>query len=138
MKVALVDAGPLIALFDPADKAHAYYDKLLTDSGQSWALHTTWPVITEASHMLRGVARLEMLNWVGYGGLEVFPFDAPDLLDMAPWMQAYSEPPRSLMDLADASLVWLANDTGVARILTIDHRDFLRYRLPDGSAFEIV
>ena len=138
MTAALVDAGPLIALFNPADQAHSHYSSLLIDTTQRWNLHTTWPVITEASHLLRGVARFEMLNWVGHGGVEVFPFDAPHLLEIVPWMQTYSEPPRSVMDLADASLYWLAQDTGVRRILTIDHREFSRYRLPDGSAFEIV
>jgi uncharacterized protein len=138
VNVALVDAGPLVALFDPADKAHGYYDALLTRSSEGWLLHTTWPVVTEASHLLRGVARLEMLSWVAQGGVEIDSFDAPELLEMTPWMRRYSEPPRSVMDLADASLVWLAHEMGVSRILTLDHRDFYRYRLPDGSAFDIV
>ena len=47
-------------------------------------------------------------------------------------------PPRTEMDLADASLVWLASDTGVASIMTTDSRDFSRYRLADGRAFEIL
>ena len=42
------------------------------------------------------------------------------------------------MDLADASLVWLAEQTGVTRIMTLDVRDFSRYRLADGRAFEIL
>ena len=42
------------------------------------------------------------------------------------------------MDFADASLVWLATDTGVNRIMTMDVRDFSRYRLTDGRGFEIL
>ena len=42
------------------------------------------------------------------------------------------------MDLADASLYWLACESGVTRIFTVDVRDFSRYRLPDGRAFEIL
>jgi uncharacterized protein len=42
------------------------------------------------------------------------------------------------MDLADASLLWLAADTGVRRIMTMDVQDFSRYWLPDGQAFEIL
>ena len=34
--------------------------------------------------------------------------------------------------------VWLATDTGVNRIMTMDERDFSRYRLPDGRGFEIL
>ena len=138
MKRALVDAGPMIALFDPQDRAHQHYTKLLTNLYEHWQLHTTWPCVTEASHMLGGVARLELLRWVGLGGVSLYPLDPQSLLDMTPWMQAYSEPPRSVMDLADASLYWLAVDTNVTRILTVDHRDFSRYRLPDGRAFELV
>ena len=50
----------------------------------------------------------------------------------------YTESPRTEMDLADASLLWLASDTGINRIMTLDVRDFSRYRLPDGRAFEIL
>ena len=138
MKRALVDAGPMIALFDPQDCAHQHYTQLLTNLYEHWQLHTTWPCVTEASHMLGGVARLEMLRWVGLGGVSLYPLDPQSLLDMTPWMQAYSKPPRSVMDLADASLYWLAVDTNLTRILTVDYRDFSRYRLPDGRAFELV
>jgi uncharacterized protein len=72
------------------------------------------------------------------GGVYVYPFDAPELLDMTQWMLRYTQVPRSEMDFADASLYWLAAETGVSAILTLDVRDFSRYRLPDGSAFEIL
>jgi predicted nucleic acid-binding protein len=42
------------------------------------------------------------------------------------------------MDLADASLVWLAQDTNTLNVMTMDVRDFSRYRLPDGRHFEIL
>ena len=53
-------------------------------------------------------------------------------------MDRYTERPRTEMDLADASLVWLAGETDVITIFTLDQRDFSRYRLPDGRAFEIL
>jgi uncharacterized protein len=53
-------------------------------------------------------------------------------------MVRWTERPRTEMDLADATLVWLAAETGVLRVLTLDTRDFARYRLPDGRAFEIL
>ncbi|KNZ31575.1 MAG: hypothetical protein AD742_16430 [Methylibium sp. NZG] len=137
MSVALLDAGPLIALFDRADRAHKHYRDLLSRQTAS-RLHTTWPCITEAAHFLPGLAKVEMLRWVGLGGVQVFPFEQEALLAMAPWIHAYTEPPRTEMDFADASLYWLAHETGVVRIMTLDTRDFLRYRLPDGRAFELV
>ncbi len=138
MKIALIDAGPLIALFDASEPAHSHYEGLLADSTSAYRLYTTWPCVVEASHLLDSVARLEMLKWVALGGVQVFPFQAEDLLPMTQWMQAYTQPPRSEMDFADASLYWLAHESGVTAVLTLDIKDFSRYRLPDGRAFEIV
>ena len=42
------------------------------------------------------------------------------------------------MDLADASLVWLADRTGATDILTLDKRDFGVYRLSGGQRFHNV
>ena len=35
-------------------------------------------------------------------------------------------------------VVWLATDTSVIRIMTMDERDFSRYRLPDGRGFKVL
>jgi uncharacterized protein len=42
------------------------------------------------------------------------------------------------MDLADATLCWLAVETRVCEILTVDVSDFSRYRLPGGWAFVLL
>jgi len=42
------------------------------------------------------------------------------------------------MDFADASLWWLAAQTGVTDVMTTDVADFSRYRLPDGRAFTLL
>ncbi|MDR0275756.1 MAG: hypothetical protein LBI48_10565 [Burkholderiaceae bacterium] len=68
----------------------------------------------------------------------MFPFDQQALFDFVPLMQRYTEHPPTEMDLVDASLVWLAEETGVTTIMTQDARDFSRYRLPDGRGFEIL
>lgn len=135
---ALIDASSLISLFDRTDSHHARYNAMLADSARTYHLHTTWPCIAEASHLLADAKRQQMLRWVGVGGAALYPFDETDLLEMADWMQRYTAYPRTEMDLADASLFLLAADTGVTRIMTLDVRDFSRYRLPDGRAFEIL
>lgn len=137
MIVALLDAGPLIALFDMADQHHARFRQILTTTELPMRLHTTWPCIVEATHMLRARERFGLLRWIGSGGAQVFPFDTDDLLTMTDWMVRYTHD-RAEMDLADASLYWVAHETGVHRILTLDVRDFSRYRLPDGRAFQIL
>lgn len=75
---------------------------------------------------------------IAAGAIVVFPFPQEALEDMVPTMLSYTDRPRSEMDLADATLVWLANDTGVLNVMTTDVRDFSRYRLADGRAFEIL
>jgi predicted nucleic acid-binding protein len=128
----------MVAVFDANDRFHAHFRAMITDRAQPLSLYTTWPCVVEASHLLGDVARLQMLKWVGLGGAQVFPFDAADLAEMTFWMQRYTEQPRTRMDFADATLYWLGNETGVTSIMTLDVRDFSRYRLPDGRAFEVL
>ncbi len=136
---ALVDACAMVAAFNPGDPASARYRALLNQASQEhWSLSTTWPCIVEASYLLSPPKNLAMLRWVAAGAVSVFPFSPDDLPAMVDLMRRYTQAPRTEMDLADASLVWLAGDTGVTQIMTLDQRDFSRYRLPDGRAFEIL
>ena len=82
--------------------------------------------------------RFELLEWVECGGVQVYPFDPLHLSMMLPWMRRYTEKHKREMDLADASLIWLACETGIREIMTVDVRDFARYRLPDGSALALL
>ena len=50
-------------------------------------------------------------------------------------MRKYADRP---MDLADASLVWLANQNGITDIITIDRADFTVYRTTKRKAFRNV
>lgn len=139
MAAALVDAGPMVSIFGTRQPRMAHYKALLRRASQEhWQLATTWPCVTEASYLLDPPQRYTLLQWVAAGGLSVFPFKQDDLDPMLALMKRCTEPPRSEMDLADASLVWLAADTGVTQVMTLDVRDFSRYRLPDGRAFEIL
>jgi hypothetical protein len=57
---------------------------------------------------------------------------------MVNWMEQYTEHGKREMDLADASLYWLANETGIVEIMTDDVAEFSRYRLPGGRAFVLL
>jgi len=72
------------------------------------------------------------------GGAVVYPFESTHLGDFVRWMRRYSEAGKRDMDLADASLYWLAAETGVNEILTVDVTDFSRYRLPSGKSFTLL
>ncbi len=79
-----------------------------------------------------------MIDFVRQGGVQIHHFEPKHLDDMLSWMRTYTEPGKVEMDFADASLYWLAVDTGITEIMTTDRRDFERYRLPDGRSFRIV
>lgn len=136
MRSVLIDAGPLIALFAVDDKHYQRFDRLVSDlSADGLRLLTTWPCVVEASYLLDIPQRFEMLRWIELGGVQVYPFEPFHLSDMITWMQRYTESNKREMDLADASLYWLAVETGIVEIMTVDRNDFERYRLPDGRAF---
>ncbi len=139
MRNCLIDSGPLIALFAIDDDHHTRFDTLVKElSVGGLRLISTWPCIVEASYLLDMPHRFEMLRWVELGGVAVYPFEAAHLADFVRWMRRYSEAHKREMDLADASLYWLAAETGVAEILTVDVTDFSRYRLPGGKSFTLL
>jgi predicted nucleic acid-binding protein len=94
--------------------------------------------VVEAAYILDPPPRFELLDWIGLGGVQVYPFEAQHLEAMIGSMRRYTEPGKREMDFADASLYWLAADTGVVDILTVDVADFSRYRLPDGRGFNLL
>lgn len=139
MSAALVDAGPLVAVFARDERQGPHYRNLFRQAADElWSLATTWPCIVEASYLLDAPQRYTLLRWVAAGALPVFPFGVEQLDAVVELMRRYTQPPRTEMDLADASLLWLAAETGVTRVMTLDVRDFSRYRLPDGRSFEIL
>ena len=139
MRSVLLDTGPLVALFATDDKHHARFDALvLALAPKGLHLVTTWPCVVEAAYLLPPPQRFEMLQWIGIGGAAVYPFDPRHLGDMVKWMQRYTEQNKREMDFADASLYWLAVESGITEIMTMDVNDFSRYRLPDGRAFALL
>jgi len=139
VRSCLIDSGPLIALFAVDDHHHGRFDALVKElSVGGLRLLTTWPCIVEASYLLEIPQRFEMLKWIELGGAVVYPFEPAHLGDIVQWMRRYSEGGKREMDLADASLYWLAAETGVTEILTVDVTDFSRYRLPRGKTFTLL
>ena len=129
----------MVALFGRDQPNSGHYSELFARAAQEqWSLTSTWPCVTEASYLLGPPQRFAFLRWVAADGVSIFPFDQSTREGMAELMRRYTESPRTEMDFADASLVYLASDTGVNRIMTLDVRDFSRYRLADGRAFEIL
>lgn len=139
MASALIDASCFVSLFGTKQPRQQHYRELLQLAGlERWSLSSTWPCVVEAAHLVQPPERYTMLRWIGMGAVAIYPFDQVALLELLPLMQRYTVVPRTEMDLADASLYWLAAETGVRRVFTLDVRDFSRYRLPTGQVFEIL
>ena len=139
MRSILLDASPQIALFAIDDKYYHHYNNLVSElSASGLRLITTWPCVVEASYLLGIPQRYELLRWIELGGVFVYQFGPHHLADIVGWMESYTEVGKREMDLADASLYWVASETGIREIMTVDVRDFSRYRLPDGQPFSIL
>ena len=139
MRSILLDAGPQIPLFTVDDKHYRHYDNLISElSANGLRLITTWPCVVEASYLLGVPQRYELLRWIELGGALVYPFGPHHLADIAGWMKNFTEVGKREMDFTHASLYWVACETGVREIITVDIRDFSLYRLPDGQAFSIL
>jgi predicted nucleic acid-binding protein len=117
------------------DHHHARFDAIVKElSVGGLRLITTWPCIVEASYLLEIPQRFEMLKWIELGGAVVYPIEPAHLGGIARWMRRYSESGKSEMDLADASLYWLAAETGVTEVLgqvsaTLGHSTVRNVRL---------
>ena len=124
---AVVDSGPLIALFNAADRWHAPVLAWLR-AHQQVRLITTWPVLTEVcallARRLSNDAALDFLRWVQRGALDVDHAEATTLADALAISERFADLP---FDLADATVAEAAARLKVGAILTID-ADFDVYR----------
>ena len=133
----LTDTGPLIALLDAGDTHHAACVKVVSGLPKA-PLMTTWACFTETMYFLyetggyRYQERLWMMRREGRLVLLEITLAETDRMDAL--MAQYRNVP---MDLADASLVAVAESRGIRRLFTIDS-DFYIYRLADGSTLEVV
>jgi predicted nucleic acid-binding protein len=129
----LVDTGPLVALADKRDNAHAECTSFL--AAYRGRLVTTWAVLTEFSHLAPSIAAtLPLYRWIETGGLELLPLGRDELVRAIDWIEKYADRP---MDLVDASLVVAAMNTGIHTVWTLDRNDFETYRLPGRKRFHL-
>ncbi len=130
----LVDTGFWLALANAADRHHERArDALARTRGR---FVTTWPVMTETCHMLASRlgtdAEIAFVRSAALGAFEIFDLSREHL----PRIEALMEKYRALpMDLADASLVILAEEAGTGDILSTDARDFGSYRWKSRKPF---
>jgi len=133
--VILADTGFFYALLDRDDEWHVRCRDAASQLTEG--LITTWPVLAEAVHLIgRWVGSepaIALMAEVGSGEVAVWDLTPEARGRIAALMRRYADLP---MDLADASLVLLAEHLGHGRILTTDTRDFRAYRWKTRHPFE--
>jgi predicted nucleic acid-binding protein len=129
----LVDTGFLVAYGRATDPLHSKADAFLRNFEGS--LVTVAPVIVESCFFLNTRAKQLLLEWAHEGGLAVADVPVAAYPDLSATLGQYAS--RKL-DLADAALVWLSEETGIRKILTVDHGDFSLFRLGGGKRFELI
>ncbi len=127
----LVDTGPLVALFDPRDRAHSRVTSVVETLREPLA--TTIPVLTEAFYLLGVGGRNGVCEFITRRGMSVWFLDGLTLQRAFALMAQYE---RRAMDFAHASLVAVAEAARTRKVFTIDRRDFKAYRIRIGHRME--
>ena len=134
--MTLTDAGPLIALIDAGEPDHERCTQALAQL--ALPLLTTGPALTEAMYLLGRAG-----GWPGQQALwRLVLREDLVLAEASPasnrraahLMERYADRP---MDLADATLVVLAEERGLSRIFTLDS-DFHIYRINGRKRFDLI
>ena len=134
MHSVLLDTGALVALLDKDEKNHHRCVEFLKDF--KGKLLTTEPVLTEAAYLLGPSVRAQKIciEFISKGGATLVPQSPESLSRAIILMEKYKDIP---MDFADATLVVLAEETGIDEVFTLDIRGFSAYRIHGRKAFKI-
>ena len=130
----LLDTSVLVAALRTTEPAHKPCLHALTTAPTP--LLTTWPAVTEAFHLLRRdrTAVRRVIAMVRDGTIRVEPLE-PAFLD---WYEAFAATYADRqVDLADASLVHVAERLGTTAVLSLD-RDFTVYRVRGRTPFRVL
>jgi len=131
----LIDSGPLVAILNERDE---HYKVCLAEAkslrGQ---FHTSWSVITEAAHLLKGqpAAVQKLLAWIRTSELRVLQLAKEDTDGIGHILDRYAD---QGFDFADATLMHLSEREGMSTIFTIDHRHFFVFRAKHRRSLNIV
>ncbi len=134
LNTILIDAGPIIALFDKDDIYHESIKLFIKN--KKYKFITTTAVLTEVSYMLDFNINVQILflEWVMKEGVLIEELHQKDIPRVIELTKKYCDRP---MDFADATLVIAAEKTGIRNIISIDS-DFDIYRLPGKVMIENV
>jgi len=131
----LIDTGPLVALLSPQDPYHRVCaDQAKSISGE---VFTSCAVVTEAAWLLRhlpdGIARL--MQAINERNIRCLHLDSHSYHWLADVASRYSD---LIPQLADLSLLYLAEQHQIEHVFTLDRRDFTVFRTAAGESFQLL
>jgi predicted nucleic acid-binding protein len=137
-KETLTDTGPLFALADAIGQSEQFARCSASLLTLPTPMVTTWPCFAEVMHLTGREGGWAMRKIIlDYVAADMLRLHAPDRRETERILQLMEQYQDRPMDLADASLVALAEVNGYTRIFSIDS-DFYIYRLADGTALEVL
>lgn len=130
----LLDTGALVSLLDRSQPLH---EECAACFGAWAGPVSTEAVLTEATHLLGRVhrGRETCLDFVLRGGAVIVPSTRESLARCRLLIETYADLP---MDVADATLVTLAEEFDSPLSLTTDRRDFEVYRIHGRTRFDVL
>jgi uncharacterized protein len=131
----LADTGPIVAILSARD---AHHDRCVAELADLRPpLITCWPVLTEALWLLRQDSQaIGELFRAFDAGLYTLALLGEEAL---PWLEAFMHRYRKIgAQLADASLVYLAEREGFNTVFSLDRRDFSVYRYGKNRSLKII
>ena len=135
--MTLTDAGPLVGLVDENDPYHSVCSAATKQLPRE-PLLTSWPCLTEAMYLLYRACGFSgqsaLWKMLAGGRLVLHDLSGAEIDRMSALMGKYQDRP---MDMADASLIAIAETLGLTKVFTLD-RDFYIYRLANGKSLEVV
>ena len=135
MNRVVVDAGPLVAMLSKRDSRHEAC--IAAVHGLPTPMLTCWPVIVEAAWLLRREPHLvqTLLRLHDQEAIQVVELGTECLAWCAQFLERYKDLPA---EVADAALVYLAEQEGIDTVFTLDQRDFSVYRMAKNRKFQLV
>jgi uncharacterized protein len=132
----LCDAGVMLCLVDRTQPKHDSYKRMMVRLNKP--LMTTWCCLAEAMYLAyrRGGwnVQQQLGQMLSDRILIIYEIQQESVARILELMQQYQDRP---MDLADATLVLTAENTGHRKILTLDS-DFLFYKISNRDVFDVL
>ena len=91
-------------------------------------------MLTEVGFFLRAETKQRVLTWVERGALELVTLERRDVVAMNQLIGRFAD---QKPDIADASLLAIAERLGISEVATFDQKDFSTYRIGRNGALQI-